>query len=154
MNKIDINYFCPVTTKGTEVFNKYAGFLNDCGVKLVNQNICDLGCATGNFISEVQEKNNCFGVDHSEYAISYCKKKFIKLDKNFAVADLNTVRDLPFKNKFNLITMFDVIEHIDNLRNLKKLIAKSLNHRGYLLITTPNANNFLRLLNRKWFIFS
>lgn len=151
MTKAKKNYFNSATTKNSKVFHKYVGFFNSKGRNLKNQNVCDIGCATGNFISEIWRENNCFGVDNSDFAIKHCKKKYSEIKEHFALVDLNSDQKLPFKLKFDLITLFDVIEHIDNLANLKEIIAKSIHPGGYLLITTPNANNFLRFINRKWF---
>ncbi len=151
MNKFNQNYFNKATTKKEGIFKKYANFLHREGVELVNLSICDIGCATGNFVSGFISKNDCFGVDNSKYAIETCKKKFPQCKNHFSVLDLNIAQKLPFRKKFQLITMFDVIEHIDNLANLKSLIVSSLDSKGYLLITTPNANNFLRFIKRNLF---
>jgi len=151
MAKAEENYFDIATTKNVEIFDKYLIFLKAAKVKLSGQNICDIGCATGNFISKVYKNNNCFGVDYSDFAVAECQKKFGKIKKHFAELDLNTAEKLPFRTSFDLITLFDLIEHIDNLKNLKQLIKNSLNKKGHLLITTPNANNFLRFFSKKSF---
>lgn len=151
MIKAEKNYFSSVTTKDSPVFRKYLAFLKNAGVKTERQNICDIGCATGNFISEIIEDNNCFGVDNSDYAVGQCRKRYSKIKNHFAAVDLNCDQKLPFRRQFDLLTMFDVIEHIDNLKNLKVLIDGSLKSGGHIMITTPNANNFLRILNRGWF---
>lgn len=151
MATVGKEYYNKVTTKESKVFKKYLRFIANAGIKLSGKNICDIGCATGNFIDQVKGSNHCFGVDYSSYAISFCRKRFKKISNHFSVADLSKVPKLPFKTKFDLITMFDVIEHVGNLSILKDLLTSSIKNNGYLLITTPNSNSLLRFINRKFF---
>lgn len=148
MDKFDKQYFTRATTKEEGVFDKYANFLQKEELKLAGLSVCDIGCATGNFISNFNSICDCYGVDGSKFAIDVCKEKFPEMESHFAVVDLNLTKKLPFHKKFDLITMFDVIEHIDNLASLKELFNSSLTKGGYLLITTPNANNLLRFYKR------
>lgn len=148
MDKFDKQYFTKVTTKGEGIFHKYADFSRKEGLKLNNLSVCDVGCATGNFISCLDSSCDCYGIDDSKYAILECKKKFPDIANHFAVTDLNLEQKLPFQKKFDLLTMFDVIEHIDNLASLKKLFNSSLVKGGYLLVTTPNANSLLRFYKK------
>lgn len=151
VEKFDKNYFNKATTKEESIFAKYANFLRKEGIDTDKLLLCDIGCATGNFISCINNPKKTYGIDSSSYAIESCKKKFNTSINNFAVLDLNKAEQLPFNKFFDLITMFDVIEHIDNLANLKKILRSSLKNGGYLLITTPNANNFVRFFKKQLF---
>jgi 2-polyprenyl-3-methyl-5-hydroxy-6-metoxy-1,4-benzoquinol methylase len=151
MEKINQNYYNQATTKEADVFRQYLGFLRRRGINCEGKTICDIGCATGNFISVIAETNICYGVDFSKYAIAKCKKRFYMMQNRFAYLDLNTADKLPFKTKFDLITLFDVVEHINNLGNIKTILLESLKFGGHLVITTPNANNILRFINTRWF---
>ena len=42
-----------------------------------------------------------------------------------------------YKNKFNLVCLFDVLEHIENDRETIKKISNILEINGYLFITVP-----------------
>jgi 2-polyprenyl-3-methyl-5-hydroxy-6-metoxy-1,4-benzoquinol methylase len=144
------NYFNKTTVKNTSVFEPYIEFISQTGIKLTNKKICDIGCATGEFFERLPAGNNLYGVDISQYAVDVCKKKFPKFKQNFAMLDLNTKTFSPLR-KFDIITMFDVIEHLDNFTNLKLTIKKNLKKGGYFILTTPNAQSFLRFISKKSF---
>jgi len=146
----DKNYFDSVSQKGIFAFKKYKRLLEK-EIVLKNLTILDLGCAQGNFIAQVSKKNKCYGIDISKYAINKCKKKFPKIRKNFEVLDLNKNALGNPNLKFDLITMFDVIEHLDNYIYLKEIIENNLKSGGFLVITTPNANSILRFWRRSIF---
>ncbi len=147
----DKDYFNKATTKDADIFLKYRKFLEDHGIIFKGKSICDIGCATGNFLSMVSSDKNCYGVDYSQHAINMCKERFPKIDDHFSRVNLNSTKQLPFDLKFDLITMFDVLEHVDNLGNLKKILNSSHKKGGLLVLTTPNANNFMRFVKRAWF---
>ena len=50
------------------------------------------------------------------------------------------VQNFDLETKFDIVTMLDVIEHLDNVGLALKNIRKHLNEKGKLLITTPNIN--------------
>ena len=95
--------------------------------------LLDVGCATG-FFMEVADKSGWIthGVDISEYAISQVK---------YGSAYVGQLKDMDFKCKFDLVTMFDVIEHDSDPKGLLKEANKSLVKDGLLVITTPNIDS-------------
>ena len=101
----------------------------------------DLGCGCG-YLLQVLEKNgykNLFGVEIDKKQMENAKKnlKFTKLYKIEITKFLKKVKD-----KFDIIILYDVIEHIpkNNIINLLNLIYKRLNNNGILIIKTPNAD--------------
>jgi len=52
-----------------------------------------------------------------------------------------------FDEKFDIITMFDVIEHLNSFISFEKILNKNLVKGGYLVLTTPNSNSIERLFN-------
>ncbi len=138
------NYFNDTTEKGDRVLSIYKTFLAEQGVNLSGKKICDIGCARGSFFEGLVDKNTCYGYDASEFAINSCKKIFGP-NAYFHCLDLNT-ESLPPEKKFDVITLFDVIEHLNNFTNLKKIINNNLKRRGILVVTTPNANSFMRFI--------
>lgn len=143
-------YFTPTTVKQNSVFKVYIAFLKKHGISLEKQLICDVGCATGAFINELSINNTCFGTDISEFAIESCKKVYSDRAGHFAVHDINSSM-LPFLEKFNIIALFDVIEHLRNFSFFQKIISEQLSNDGCLVITTPNANSFTRFVSDKLF---
>jgi len=99
--------------------------------------ILDVGCGTGAILKRLEKYGIAIGVDMSAEAVKFCKLRGCK--NVFQASEKN----LPFEdNTFNVITILDVIEHIDDdyaaLCKYYRLVKKE----GILLITTP-AYNFL-----------
>lgn len=113
----------------------------DVILKLKNNNkICDIGCGVGTFLKLLQDKKyqvysydinktqsliankkyNLSNVDYAETLREYCKKK--KIDKGF----------------FDVITAFEVIEHVPNVNAFIDEANIYLKRGGYLIISTPN----------------
>ena len=131
--------------KKTEVFDIYKMFLCEAGVGLKDKKIADFGCAKGIFLQDLLETNVCHGYDISEDAIDTCRKKFQESKTLFNVLDLNQTSPAK-EDKYDLITLFDVIEHLNNFIHLKNIIQDNLKSDGCIVITTPNANSFMRVL--------
>lgn len=94
----------------------------------------DVGCAYGYAIDLLKSLDyDSYGVDISKYSIEQAKKKIPTAD--FAVCDVQ--RSLPFKNRlFDLITCFEVLEHLTNpLQAIKNMYGSC---RGTMIYTTPN----------------
>ena len=94
--------------------------------------ILDWGCGPGGNFQFLEKYGRVLGVDASDEAIRACREKGIQ--HVIKAGDLNE-----FKSdiKFDLITNFDVLEHIQEddkfLLDLKKFLTPS----GYVLVTVP-----------------
>ena len=144
-NTYNKQYFNSLSEKNSKIFQMYIRFLSEAGIKFENLNVCDIGCGTGTFLSLILNRNSCYGYDISDFAINTCKETFQDNKDKFHVLNLNS-EFLPIDQKFDLITLFDVIEHLDNYTFLKRIISTNLKPGGKLVITTPNANSLLRFL--------
>ncbi len=117
-------------------------------------NILDIGCGWGDF-EEVLEKEKIpyLGIDVNQEAIEICRKKGLRCKQ---INIVGTSRDLPLlKDKFDAVTMFQVIEHLKNPLPHLESAKKLLNPSGIILITTPNNNSPLRnLLGPYWTVYS
>ena len=96
--------------------------------------ILDVGCATGVFLDMMRKFEwEVEGVEVSNELASYAHEKF-----NLKVH----VRDITKENlnsgPFQVITMFDVIEHVVNPVEVIEAIHEHLNPGGIALIYTPN----------------
>lgn len=100
----------------------------------VNAEILEIGCGTGGNISMLQKYGQVTAIELDEYARSYTSKSTGVQVHNGALPD-----DIPdeLNKKYDLIVMFDVLEHIeqdvDSLITLKTMIKRD----GYLLLTVP-----------------
>lgn len=104
--------------------------------------ILDLGCGTGELIAELQERGcDVWGVDFDKNAIEVAKNQFnLKNVYLESFDDFFQRTDLPL---FNIITLFEVLEHLDNplefIRNVKKMLKSD----GKIILTTPSRQRFL-----------
>ena len=102
--------------------------------------LLDVGCGTGYFL-EVAHRGGfeVNGVDLSSYAVASASAKFPQ--KVF----LGTVEDAALKSlKFDVITMFDLFEHIYRPFDFAQRLNGMLNEGGVVALTTPNYNSLLR----------
>lgn len=149
--KYNQDYFDTSSVKTKDKFKTYLEFLK--GIIRVDWHralICDIGCATGEFLEALEGNKNYIGVDISEYVIAKCRRKFPQLQNNFFKMDLNKQK-LTWPRKFDVITLFDVIEHLDNFTHLRETIECQLKEKGLVVLTTPNANSLLRFLSLRNF---
>lgn len=99
-----------------------------------NLKVLEIGCGTGGnlvYFSKIFPKIQ--GVECCEKAITFAKQKTKIKMQTGKLPD-----DLPFKKeKFDIIFMFDVLEHIEEENKTLKKIHQILNEQGKLIITVP-----------------
>lgn len=95
--------------------------------------LLDYGCGTGDFILYFKQKGwNTIGVEPSPTARNKSLEK--KLDVR------STLESIP--EKFEIITLWHVLEHIHNLEQVISQLKSLLNPHGHLLIAVPNHLSF------------
>jgi len=131
--------------KNKAILNEYIKQLSKY-IKFENKTILDIGCGAGAFIKLLSDNSNLktFGLDHNEDAIKDLKNNKYNVEK----FDLDSGEQIPFNKQFDIITMFDVIEHLNSFVSFDKIIDKNLKSGGYLVITTPNSNALQRFINQ------
>ena len=109
-------------------------------------NLIDLGCSNGLFLECAKKKGwNVYGTEYAEECIKYCAEKNIKLFKS------DKLPDELFNLKFDVVTSFEVIEHINTPNEELDFVKKILRKNGAFYFTTPNFNSISRfLLKEKW----
>jgi len=108
--------------------------------------LLDVGCAFGYFTLYAQKRGfDAYGIDISSYAIKKSTELFDK--SKFFVCDVS--KNLPFKNNFfDVVTAFNVIEHVKNYKKAIKNIFKVLKKDGIFLLSVPiKVKGFLKKLN-------
>lgn len=94
--------------------------------------ILDVGCGTGANLEMLDQFGETRGVDVSDEALAFCRKRGLtNVEKGLA-------EDLPFEDEsFDLVTAFDVVEHLDNdLAGLKEM-QRVLRGTGKALLFVP-----------------
>jgi 2-polyprenyl-3-methyl-5-hydroxy-6-metoxy-1,4-benzoquinol methylase len=96
----------------------------------------DAGCGHGIVVHDLLARGwDAHGFDVSEWAISEAQRHAPSERDRFAVGDLSA---MPFPGDFDLITCFEVLEHVpDPVAGLRAL-GERLRPGGRLIATTPN----------------
>ncbi len=95
-------------------------------------NLLDYGCGTGEFANLAQSTFNTFAYDYS-------KKMALFVNRTYKIKSYNNIEDI--KKKFDVITMYDVIEHLENPKKTLNVLMKQLKKDGIIVIYTPNKNS-------------
>jgi len=108
--------------------------------------ILDIGCGTGEFLFELQKRGyEVWGVDFSKNAIETAQKYFAL--KNVYTMSFNEFfkkKDLP---QFDIITFFEIIEHLDNPLEFIQNVKRLLKPNGKIILSTPWRERLLPSLN-------
>lgn len=109
--------------------------------------ILDLGCATGFFLEVAKNHGfDTYGVEISSYASNIAKKSFKNKIFNGALAQA----DFP-NNFFDIITMWDYLEHIPNPSKEISTAWKLLKKNGLIILSTPEADSLAhKIFKQKW----
>ncbi len=111
-----------------------------------SNNLIDIGCGDGYFLEvAMKRKWNVFGTEFSQEAMDVCQGQGIKMIRS------------PFdpscfeEGSFDVITSFEVIEHINTPQDEVRIFHRLLRRGGMAYVTTPNWNSISRnILNSKW----
>lgn len=104
--------------------------------KKISIKILDIGSGNCEFLDSLDKSKFIkFGLDINPQAISIGHKKNIKMFSK-------DIRNLNISTKFDVITMFHVLEHTNNPNSLIKKIYQTLNQNGILIVSVPNTNSF------------
>lgn len=97
-------------------------------------NVLDYGCGSGYFLSTLKDNNiSARGIDVDINTVKFCKSKKLNVEKTDLRSEPN--------NKYDLITMFDTIEHFyDPVSELKEA-TKKLKAKSFILAFTPNIHS-------------
>ena len=107
---------------------------------LKDLDILDLGCGGGLVCEPLARLGaNITGIDFVNNNIEVAKKhaKISNLNIKYIYQDLNS---LNLKNKFDLILLLELIEHINNWKNIVIKIIKNLKPEGRIIFSTINRN--------------
>ena len=108
--------------------------------------LLDIGCGVGDFLHVAENKGwQCTGVEPSEEAREIARQR-IKGDLLYS-EDLNHLPD----QSFDLITMWHVLEHVDDLKWQVAQLQRLIKPDGRIVIAVPNYRSYDgRFYNAYW----
>jgi ubiquinone/menaquinone biosynthesis C-methylase UbiE len=99
--------------------------------------VLDLGCGAGYGTAELAGRaRSATGIDLAPEAVNHASSAYPLANISFVPASVTAV---PFRDgSFDLITAFEVIEHLDNWQELLSEGRRLLHPHGVFLVSTPN----------------
>jgi 2-polyprenyl-3-methyl-5-hydroxy-6-metoxy-1,4-benzoquinol methylase len=128
-------------------------YMKDFAKNISGNSVLDIGSGIGIFNSVLRELGF---------------KKIVALDNDKKTLEINTAdekysinleKQLPFPNNyFDSVFAVEIIEHLENRKQLLNEIYRVLKPNGYLILTTPNKDSLIarfdkiigRLVDGKW----
>ena len=102
-------------------------------------NILDVGCGTGDFLATCfKNKFAVFGIEPNKQARDIALQK---MDSNSIFDSFNSLKK-ETNSKFDIITLWHVLEHVPNLLEYTKTLKDLLNPNGILIIAVPNFKSY------------
>jgi len=110
--------------------------------------ILDIGAGTGLFLTKYKEKGwETIGVELSKEACEYAKRVY-----GMTLINGDFLKHSFPKNKFDLVTLNNSLEHIHSPKETLKKISSLLKDGGLLLITVPNFNSIgSKIFGKEWY---
>ncbi len=148
-----ISYPCPIQAETSRFkrFDRQFGVTRrrkkiEKYTKKTEGKILDIGCATGVFLKEMKDHGwEAYGVEPSNYASEIALNQ---LDLNVYNCYLD---DVNFDdNYFDIVTLWDVFEHLPDPVRTMRIIRRILKPDGFIVITTPNTESWERKIFKQY----
>jgi len=143
-------YFNPETKKNLlrVLFSPFKFLVR--GAKIIlGKKLLDVGSGSGQFLYEMKHFGlETYGVEPGDFD----KKSAKKYGLNIKKTDL--IKAKYPSNFFDIVTIYHVLEHVDNPSEILKEIKRILKKGGTLIIGVPNTNSLAqRLFRSNWISF-
>ena len=101
------------------------------------QKVLDTGCGVGYGSAHVAEvASYVVGIDNDARAVGYARSHYSRSNVRYLVGDSQA---LPFQSQaFDVVTSFELIEHLHDARRYLGEIRRVLKQSGTLVVSTPN----------------
>ncbi len=124
-HKNESDFYQRIYTSGLELIQS----------KVIKGSILDIGCSSGYFLAQASKFGfDSFGVEPNELEASYAISQGINIIGK-------TINDIPQNSKFDVITMWDVLEHIANPCMYIQSLRPFLNDGGCIFVQIPTCDS-------------
>ncbi len=93
--------------------------------------LLDIGCGTGALLEALAERYRVTGLEPSAQAVAFCR------ERGLAAVQQGTPESFTPEGLFDVVTMFDVLEHIEDDRETLARVRGFVKPGGHLLLTVP-----------------
>lgn len=109
--------------------------------------ILDIGCGDGTFLGHLNHSWEKYGYEPSKAGIVQLQKK-----NNIRYVNLSDSNIVELKGLFDVITLWQVLEHVAAPHDLLKKIYNLLKDDGMLFISIPNYDSWqAKIFSKNWF---
>jgi len=104
-----------------------------------DKSLLDFGCGTGNFLVKASGlTDKVYGIEPETRLTEHFNKMNLKV--------FRSASEIPSKTKYDIITLFHVLEHILDPKVILVELSKLLKDKGQMIIEVPSANDALLTL--------
>lgn len=110
--------------------------------------LLDVGANFGNFVRQAMDRFDAVGIEPSAATVAWAQQNL-----GASVETGSIFEERPeFVGRFDAVTMFDVIEHLDDPAAAVRQCRRYLAPGGRLFVSTPDMGSLVaRLLGRDWY---
>jgi 2-polyprenyl-3-methyl-5-hydroxy-6-metoxy-1,4-benzoquinol methylase len=112
--------------------------------------LLDIGCSTGTFLNEAKQEFNVTGLELASWSADFARKTY-----NLQIVN-TTLSEAKFPDHtFDIITFFELIEHIHNPFDFLREVNRILCPGGIIALSTGNVDSLDALLQRSaWYYYA
>lgn len=120
---------------------RYNKLLDEFEAYRKTNNLIDIGCGDGYFLAEAKKRGwTVYGTEFTNTAMEICSEKGIIMNRGALSTDsYEGIR-------FDVVTSFEVIEHINYPQQEINVVSSVLRSGGLFYFTTPNFNSISRMV--------
>jgi len=110
----------------------------------------DIGCSTGHFLNTAKEYFDVLGIELAEWSANFARKTY-----NIEILNSTLENCHLQSSSFDVVTFFEVIEHLHDPLTFLKEVNRILKPDGILALSTGNVNSLeAKIRGEKWYYFA